>query len=262
MLPNFLRPYHIDDQKLVRVGPKLDGGYVMDKKSILNTDIIITCGLNDDWEFEKFFLKINTKCIVEAYDHTIDKKFWIERFKKDIKHFFLLKKIRLRKIIHIFRYLDYLRFFKNHNKHHILKIGREDIYNKEITINEILKAHQNVLLKVDIEGGEYEIIDQICIENSTIEMLIIEFHWINEKKNIFSECIKKLNNHFQIIHIHANNYKKVNQEDYFFDVIELTFINKRNLLRFFISFICVNPNNFWYNFSTFFNINIITYSKI
>ena len=78
MLPNFLRPYHIDDQKLVRVGQKLDGGYVMDKKTILNTDIIITCGLNDYWEFEKFFLKINTKCKVEAYDHTIDKKFWID----------------------------------------------------------------------------------------------------------------------------------------------------------------------------------------
>ena len=57
MLPNFLKPYHIDDQKLVRVGPKLDGGYVIDKKSILDADIIITCGLNDDWEFEKFFLK-------------------------------------------------------------------------------------------------------------------------------------------------------------------------------------------------------------
>ena len=94
MLPNFLRPYHIDDQKLVRVGPKLDGGYVIDKKSILNTDVIIACGLNDDWEFEKFFLKINTKCIVEAYDHTIDKKFWIERFKKDIKHFFLSLPVR------------------------------------------------------------------------------------------------------------------------------------------------------------------------
>ena len=37
MLPNFLKPFHIDNQKLVRVGPKLDGGYVIDKKSILNT---------------------------------------------------------------------------------------------------------------------------------------------------------------------------------------------------------------------------------
>jgi len=94
MLPNFLKPFHIDDQKLIRVGPKLDGGYVIDKISILNTEVIITCGLNDDWEFEKSFLKMSTQCIVKAYDHTVDKKFWIKRFKKDIKHLFLLKKIR------------------------------------------------------------------------------------------------------------------------------------------------------------------------
>ena len=165
MLPNFLKPFHIDNKKLVRIGPKLDGGYVIDKKSVLDANIIITCGLNDDWEFEKSLLKINTKCIVQAYDHTIDKKFWVERFKKDIKHFFLLKKIRLRKIIHIFRYLDYLRFFKNHNKHYILKIGTEDISNQEITINKILEAYQSVLLKVDIEGDEYKILDQI-LDNS------------------------------------------------------------------------------------------------
>ena len=92
MLPKFLKPFHIDDKKLVRIGPKLDGGYVIDKKSVLDASIIITCGLNDDWEFEKSLLKINTQCLVQAYDHTIDKKFWIERFKKDIKHFFFIKK--------------------------------------------------------------------------------------------------------------------------------------------------------------------------
>jgi hypothetical protein len=223
MLPNFLKPYHIDDQKLVRVGPKLDGGYVMDKKSILDNNIIITCGLNDDWEFEKFFLKINTKCIVEAYDHTIDKKFWIERFKKDIKHFFLLKKIRLRKIIHIFRYLDYLRFFKNHNKHHILKIGRENIYNKEITINEILKAHQNVLLKVDIEGDEYKIFNQILDNSNKINTLIIEFHDIHKNIDKIEEFIIKSKD-LKLIHIHANNFAGSNK-DGDPNVIELTFIN-------------------------------------
>ena len=181
MLPNFLKPFHIDNKKLVRIGPKLDGGYVIDKKSVLDANIIITCGLNDDWEFEKSLLKINTKCIVQAYDHTIDKKFWVERFKKDIKHFFLLKKIRLRKIIHIFRYLDYLRFFKNHNKHYILKIGTEDICNQEITINKILEAFQNVLLKVDIEGYEVKLLKHL-IQSRTIEKIEFVFLETHEKR--------------------------------------------------------------------------------
>ena len=230
MLPNFLKPFHIDDQKLVRIGPKLDGGYVIDKKSVLDADIIITCGLNDDWEFEKSLLKINTQCLVQAYDHTIDKKFWIERFKKDIKHFFLLKKIKLRKIIDIFKYLDYLRFFKNHNKHHILKIGREDINNKEITINKILEAHQNVILKVDIEGDEYKILNQILDNSNKIKTLIIEFHNIHKNINKIEDFIVKSND-LKLIHIHANNFAESNK-DGDPNVIELTFINNnKNVLN-------------------------------
>jgi len=229
MLPNFLKPFHIDNQKLVRVGPKLDGGYVVDKKSILNTDVIIACGLNDDWEFEKSFLKINTQCIVEAYDHTVNKKFWVERFKKDIIHFFLLKKIRLKKIIHIFKYLDYLIFFRNQNKHYILKIGTEDVYNTAISINKILENHQNVILKVDIEGDEYKVLNQILDNSNKINTLIIEFHDVHKNIDKIKNFIDR-SKELKLIHIHANNYAGLN-EDGDPNVIELTFtnINKNEL---------------------------------
>ena len=229
MLPNFLKPFHIDDQKLIRVGPKLDGGYVIDKISILNTEVIITCGLNDDWEFEKSFLKMSTQCIVKAYDHTVDKKFWIERFKKDIKHLFLLKKIRLRKIINIFKYIDYLKFFKNNNEHYILRIGTADIYNKEITINKILKAHQNVILKVDIEGDEYKILNQILDNSNKINSLIIEFHDIHKNIDKIEDFINR-SKELKLIHIHANNFAGINKSGDP-NVVELTFtnINKNEL---------------------------------
>ena len=77
MLPKHLKPFHINNEYLTRVGPKLDGGYILDKRIIDITEKIITCGLNDDWEFEKHFLKINPSCEVMAYDHTVNKKFWI-----------------------------------------------------------------------------------------------------------------------------------------------------------------------------------------
>ena len=52
--------------------------------------------------------------------------------------------------------------------------------------------------------------------------------WINENKKIFEKSIKKLNKRFQIIHLHANNYKKVKKNNYFFDVVEISFINRKN----------------------------------
>ena len=52
MLPKILKPYHLDKSNLVRIGPKKDGGYVIDKRVIDKSEVIITCGLNDDWDFE------------------------------------------------------------------------------------------------------------------------------------------------------------------------------------------------------------------
>ena len=227
MLPKYLKPFHISNENLARIGPKLDGGYILDKRIIHITDKIITCGLNDDWEFEKHFLKVNPSCDVLAYDHTVNKKFWIQRFKKDILHFFLFKKLRLRKIISIFKYYDYINFFKNKNKHYELKINNQNLKDKEITINEILKNHDNLILKVDIEGDEYKILKQILNNSKKINTLLIEFHDIQKNMNLIKEFIEQSSD-LELIHIHANNYNYTNKfEDP--KVIELTFTNNKKI---------------------------------
>ena len=223
MLPKYLKPFHIDNENLIRIGPKLDGGYILDKRIVHITKKIITCGLNDDWEFEKHFSKINTSCEVLAYDHTVNKEFWIKRFKKDILHFFLFKKIRLKKIINIFKYYDYINFFKNKNKHYELKISNENIRNKEITINQILNDHDNLILKVDIEGDEYNILKQILKNSKKINALLIEFHDVQENMNLIKEFIKESKD-LKLIHIHGNNVSCVDK-NIDPNIIELTFTN-------------------------------------
>ena len=76
MLPNILKPFKSNNQNLLRVGPKKDGGYIIDKRIMNKSKTIVTCGLNDDWVFEKHYLRINPKSKVIAYDHTVNKKFW------------------------------------------------------------------------------------------------------------------------------------------------------------------------------------------
>jgi len=223
MLPIFLKPYHLENDLLTRIGPKLDGGYVIDKRSILLTNTIITCGLNDDWEFEKSFLKSNKNCKVIAFDHTVDKEFWIKRFKKDIKHFFLLKKIRLRKIIGIFKYFDYIKFFKDNNKHNVIKIGTQNIDYKEITISKILENQSNVILKIDIEGDEYKILDEILNNSKKVISLIIEFHNIHKNMDLIKNFIEHSKS-LKLIHIHANNFAGKNDAGDP-NVLELTFVN-------------------------------------
>ena len=223
MLPKYLKPFHIDNENLIRIGPNLDGGYILDKRIIKITEKIITCGLNDDWEFEKHFLKMMPSCKVVAYDHTVNKKFWVQRFKRDIFQFFLFKKLRLRKIVSIVKYYDYISFFNNKNKHYELKISNKNIKNKEITINEILSDHDNLILKVDIEGGEYNILKQILKNSKKINTLLIEFHEIQENMNLIKEFINESIN-LRLIHIHGNNVSCADK-DTDPNIIELTFTN-------------------------------------
>ena len=63
-----------------------------------------------------------------------------------------------------------------------------------------------MILKSDIEGSEYEVIDQILKYNKRIKMMVFEFHWIDKNETIFLESVKKIKDYFEIIHIHGNNH--------------------------------------------------------
>ena len=91
MIPSYLKPYHTKFSNLIRLGRKYDGGYVIDKRVITKTNIIISCGLEAEWSFEKEFQKYNRNCKIIAFDHTVDKNFWINRFVKDFISLLLLK---------------------------------------------------------------------------------------------------------------------------------------------------------------------------
>ena len=104
MFSNKLKPIFTNKKNLQRIGPKRDGGYIIDKRIFDKVEHIITCGLSDDWNFEKHFLKYNDKVRVIAYDHTVNSYFWIRRFFKDILHLILFKKLSLWKILNIFKY--------------------------------------------------------------------------------------------------------------------------------------------------------------
>jgi len=229
VLPNNLKPFKSNKHNLLRVGPRKDGGYIIDRRVIKKSKTVITCGLNDDWEFEKHYLKINSESKVIAYDHTINNDFWKLRFKKDFLALILLKKITFNKIFDVFKYIDYKFFFRNKNTHISKKIVLKKENRHEISIKEILNKKKNIILKIDIEGDEYKILEAINKEYRKINLLIIEFH--NISKNMVK--IKKFlsNSKFKIIHLHANNYGGV---DKFKNpnVIEVTLINSK---KFFVN---------------------------
>ena len=224
MLPKILKPYHINKSNLIRIGPEKDGGYIVDKRILNKSKVVITLGLNDDWDFEKDYLDKNSNSRIIAYDHTVNDQFWKTRFKNDLISFLLFKKIKFNQIIDIFKYFSYLAFFRGKNEHLIKKVVPKKKKINQVTVNEALKDFQNTLLKIDIEGDEYGVLDQINKNSKKINLLIIEFH--NVKKNIkkIKKFLKKSN--LKIIHIHANNYGGIDKNG-IPRVLEISLLNKK-----------------------------------
>ena len=71
---------------------------------------------------------------------------------------------------------------------------------KEIVPSEV----ENVFFKIDIEGSEYQILDQLVAMSHQITGLVIEFHEVD----IYIDKIESFVNKFplNLCHMHCNNY--------------------------------------------------------
>jgi len=91
------------------------------------------------------------------------------------------------------------------------------------------KAHYDIFLKMDIEGAEYAVMDQIIDNHQRISGLAIEFHHLDKKAAEFNLAINKLNNHFRIVHIHGNNCTPYCTASDFPSTVEVTFVHKAKM---------------------------------
>tara|TARA_B100001939_G_C16841886_1_gene573470 strand:+ start:85 stop:882 length:798 start_codon:yes stop_codon:yes gene_type:complete len=206
---------------LIRVGKENDGGYCVPKKSVMNSDLLISFGLNDDWSFEKDFISINSKTKVFVFDKNVSITFWIKNFLKTIIEIISFKKspISIFKFVHLF--FDYLIFFRNSNSKHFKKnviqknhIIKNQIKSSYINLKEILSKDngKNFFLKIDIEGNEYRILQDIIENQNYLEGLVIEFHnsdLMEDKIIDFSEQLS-----LDLVHVHVNNFGDTNNKGY------------------------------------------------
>ena len=93
---------------------------------------------------------------------------------------------------------------------------------------EISRYKKDIFLKIDIEGSEYRILNDILdIEKNLIGM-IIEFHDVDLHLERIENFIKHLK-YLKLIHIHPNNYGVINSEN-IPALLELTFEKDPDLI--------------------------------
>lgn len=194
ILPKIFQPFYCKD--LIRLGKDNDGGYLVNKKDIIKSKKLIGLGIRDDWSFEQDFTKIHD-CPVAAYDGED-----LQENKISLKSFFRKDKVFINK----------------------------NIGNKENEIKFPSIVEKGCFLKCDIEGSEYDILDDIIRYTKYFTGIVIEFHEIqnygnfNSLTNFMSKIDQKL------VHVHVNNWDFfIRDQSYVPQVIELTFSSSSNI---------------------------------
>lgn len=202
-IKDLCRVMKVIDYQLVRVGGDGDGGYVM-INDFDTSSSVYSYGIGEDVTFENWIAK---KCNnVYCYDHTIDE----------------LPANRS----------DKLRF---------IRIGIADTDNLEENVMTLESAVylngdlqvDNLLLKMDVEGAEWDVLDNI--KNDVLnqfKQITLELHDLTNviHKDKVIRVLEKLNKTHQVVWVHANNTLGIEKGTKTFlpPLLEITYVRRAN----------------------------------
>jgi hypothetical protein len=232
---NGLRPIVPDD--LIRLGVKLDGGYVVPSSVLPTADALISFGIGNDWSFEEQLLKRNPNILIHAYDHTVKVIRFLDFIAATWNAHLGAEDSAIGRGITLFvvksmldRYESYRSFFQRNVTHFQDRVLDRPDGTRCVTIEEVLarlEGKQQLLLKMDIEGDEYRVIDSLLTYQDRIKLMIVEFHATNFLRDVFLEKIEQIGRYYEIVHVHGNNSEGIAQDGLPI-LLEVTFLH-RNL---------------------------------
>jgi hypothetical protein len=217
-----LQPYQVGPME--RLGSRNDGGYVI-PKWLPKRMTLISFGVGDNWSFERSCLKKKIITNAVMYDHTVGQRLFLSRVLLRVT----TRKFDLKSLIYrILVVARYLRDFSNKNLVHVRKeITKNESSKEKINLLEVANdlGSERFILKVDIEGAEYEIVEQIVHLNEQIPLLLIEFHETEKHRHSFESSLKLLKENYILSHTHMNNYDGLSG-DGIPKTLELTFCHR------------------------------------
>jgi hypothetical protein len=213
-------------ESLARLGSPNDGGYVVPLYAVAASNALVSFGLSHDWRFERDFRKHNPGATIHCYDPTVSLLTAVQFSLGQLLRFLL--RFRMRYLVRTVAWIDYMLFFRANVVHYKQRVWH-DRQGNSATVDDAfarLPAGSQVFAKVDIEGSEYRILDDLLRHSRSITSLAIEFHDVDIVTGLFNSLIEKIKRDFYIVHIHANNMGGM--APFHFPIApEITLLNKR-----------------------------------
>ena len=229
----YLRPFKTD---LIRVGPKGDCGYVIPKSVAEKTNGMYSIGISTNWEFEVEMAKRNPKLKISAFDRTSGWTVFAFVGLRDLLRGDPSESEKMSAIARLKSALHYLNlsvrfriFFSGRKKFDRKWVRESSSLKSEISFADSIQELFNkdeVMLKIDIEGGEYELSESLieCIKKNSknINSVVMEFHDTRVRRIEFEYLVQGISSVVPIVHIHGNNCVAV-APDGLPEVVEITF---------------------------------------
>lgn len=187
--------------KLIRLGKDNDGGYLVGSKNLLLSKNLISLGISDDWSFELQCLKLNPKLKIFSFDNQLSYKFL---FKNIVLSFIRIFYFQSNVLIFLNKLKNFFVFIFIKKK---INLKKKFIGKKEL--KKIIKFKKEIFFKIDIEGNEYRILNELIKIKNNINAIIIEFHDVDLHMDKIENFIKKIG--LILTHIHPNNFSKLNE---------------------------------------------------
>jgi hypothetical protein len=217
----------------VRLGRDFDGGYVLPRQLVKASHALLSLGVESDWSFEEALVAEVPSLEVTCVDGTTSPEIIRTKLLGELRRAILGFKYNY--FFHVVKSLltlpsGFRRFFARHRFLPLMVAARPGP--GVVTLPELLEQvggtdpNRWVLLKMDIEGAEYEVLAAANGALAHVSGLVIEFHALEQNWARFESVMAELMKSFYVAHVHGNNFDPPLPGCSVPRTLELTLVNK------------------------------------
>jgi hypothetical protein len=225
---NILAPYRTT---LERVGVPRDGGYAANPRALQEAKSCVTIGLGMDWSFERDLHSRYGISEIVVFDGTVSLSTYLKRAVGVFWQMVIFKeKPRAFAYAIVRQVFGYFFFFHGAAKHQKKMVVSKPIKKNEVDVAEIFKnvSDSNFMItKIDIEGGEYQLIEKLLLSSAFRNSItvVMEWHDTQVKREDFLRFVTEMSRTHFLIHIVGNSGAGL-ADDGLPEVLEITWQRK------------------------------------
>jgi hypothetical protein len=235
-----VRPVPI--RELVRIGDRNDGGYVIPRLCLALTSTLVSLGLGHNWSFDDEFAAASHAYVI-GVDGSVTTWSFVRRALQKFRHGtgYLLTLHPHKARARLVRAMDLVRWARRfharsdaHGRIHrrlVSSRAGDEYIGVAAVLGDRDQRNGSLFLKMDIEGSEYEVLDDIVERAASFNGLAIEFHDLDANGDAFTAGMHALLKDFVVVHAHVNNNGGLIGGTTLPRTLELTFLNRALLDR-------------------------------